>query len=160
MYVGPPQGPFVGNRIRDPIKFMAIRFRIMPKFRLALTVIRGRFSVDDLYKQREAIESSESYDPSFDLVFDGRRISAFDLEGSDIREFAQSLSPEHKRFARTAIIVSGDLGYALSRIFRATSGRQRDSTLKIFYGSKEAMDWIAEGRRAVADNRGDWPEGA
>lgn len=121
---------------------MTVRIRFLRAIGVAVSVIDGTLSYDDLIEHRERMASHPHYDPSCKLLFDVRRVTEFAVTGNQIRAFADFAQTGKPRFARMAMVVPDDLGYGLARVFRAYTGRHDDSSLKIFRDAKEAWAWL------------------
>lgn len=121
---------------------MPIRIRFLHRAGLAVTIVRGTLSYDDLLQHRRIVAEEPGYHPSFRLLFDARRVDGYTITGDHLRAFADFGRPGPPRFARMAIVVGGDAGYGLSRIFQTYSNRHTEKTLLISRDARAAWQWI------------------
>lgn len=121
---------------------MSIQIRFLPQRKIAVSVVRGVLSHEDLIEHRRRVANYPCYDPSYNLMFDTRRAEAFTLTGDQIRSFADFAQPGQPRFARIAIVVSEDLAYGLARIFQAYTGRHNEQSLRTFREARGAWTWL------------------
>lgn len=121
---------------------MPFRIRFLHRDRIAVTVVRGNLTYDDLLEHRAAVAREPGYHTSFRLLFDARRVQDFTLTGDQIRAFADFAQPGQPRFARVAVLVAGDAAYGLSRIFQAYSMRHDERSLLVSRDSRAAWAWL------------------
>jgi len=123
---------------------MSMRIKLLPRVKIVVSVLSGTLSYDDLLEHRARIAADPRHGREYRLLLDSRRVDRYELDGNQIRTYANFAQPGDPRFARIAILVGDDLGYGMARIFQAYNARQDDNTLRIFRNGREAWRWLRE----------------
>lgn len=121
---------------------MSIRTRLLDPPRIAVSVVKGSLTKEDLLGFRADVARDLGNDASHRLLFDVRRVDGFPITSDQLRSFAGFGIGKLRRFTHIAILVPDDLAYGMARVYQAYARRYEAGTLRIFRDSGEAWAWI------------------
>jgi len=108
--------------------------------RLVITTVTGAFILADALAHQESLCKDQDFGPSFSQLMDLTQVTEYALTEDDLHKLAQRrvFSEESRR----AIVVDGDLGYGLSRMFGMLRENAGELGIRIFRNRDEALDWV------------------
>ncbi len=109
--------------------------------RTVFTRFTGMITPSDVRDEINAVTSDPKFDPSFDQMVDasqGAPVSDFPTD--KVREFAASSI--YSKTSRRAIVMSGDLGFGLARMFATYREIRGELNLQIFRERNAALQWL------------------
>jgi hypothetical protein len=118
--------------------------------RLVISVAHGRLTFAEVEKHQQDLRADPAFEPSFDQIVDGTRVTDFALTPEEVRTVAARTVFSHG--SRRVGIAPDDLLYAMGRMFetyREIFGG--GEMIKIVRSREEAMEWFeSHPRKATA----------
>lgn len=110
---------------------------------LVFTTISGHVDTDELVRALEGCVGHRDFRPGLNGIADLRR-ARYDARSEDIKRLAELMAMHRDRIgsSRTAIVVSSDVAYGLSRMYQAFADDTSIQT-RIFRDIDEAERWAA-----------------
>lgn len=107
-----------------------------------LVEYRGRLSVDEMLRFRDAVSRDPAFDPTLNVVHDLRAVDRTDLSPDDICTLSdRTVFAEAVRYG---VVVNTQHQHALVRMYDGYR-RYRPGHLAIFRDIDEALEWIRQG---------------
>ena len=127
---------------------MPISFRLDPARHLRYATATGVLTDFDLLRTFAALLDAPDYDPSLDLLFDGRGIEGLDVSTETVRKIAHQVALADTAIAegvrpKTAIVVPTDAAFGLARMYETY--RALESSRKQYLVCRtieEAREWL------------------
>jgi hypothetical protein len=106
--------------------------------------ITGTISVPELKAHLERYYQSEEYDPSFDALWDLREADFTEVKTEEVWDLAEMVSRYwgSQDQSRSALVVSRDVGFGLSRMYESILSTPQLSEVMVFRNIEEARLWL------------------
>ncbi len=124
---------------------MSVEFRIDKDEGIVYGTIKGEVDVEEVLAGLTAIVTSGEYSPGLNGITDLRDMKWESNQG-DLRRLVHFLIEHRKKIgkSRSAIVVSGDRTYGMSRMFEVFS-EQAPINVRVFRDFDKAKRWVLEG---------------
>ena len=120
---------------------MAYRYSIDPAHRRIEIAFEGTLTPDDLSGIRADAVEDPGFDPTFDYLVDGSKVTRLAGVGTrEIHFLAGNRSEVHVAGARRALVAPMDVGFGLSRMFQGMADTEGD--VRVFRDYDEALAWL------------------
>jgi hypothetical protein len=119
---------------------MPVSYAIDKQKKLVVTCAWGTCTAEDALEFRRQILKDGDFDPSLNQLADFSGITTLDVTPAEVRMLAGGniFSPDSRR----AIVVEGQLAFALARMFETLRGLRGDRHVRVFHTREEAVAWI------------------
>lgn len=122
---------------------MPIRTRAVPGTSIVLSVARDRLTGEELRGYEIPKVLGSAVNPPLVLLFDARRVTAFETDGFDLKFRAESPRNPVSRFVRVAVLAGNDLGFGLARMFQVYADRRYgEARFGVFREKTKAVRWL------------------
>jgi hypothetical protein len=121
---------------------MTVEFRIDKGERIVYGTLKGEVEVEEILAALEAIITSEEYEPHLNGITDLREMK-WESDQGDLRRLVHFLISHGKKIgrSRSAVVVSGDRAYGMSRMFEVFS-EQAPLKVRVFRDYDKAKRWV------------------
>lgn len=123
---------------------MSITFTIHPSKNLIATTAVGEVNYNDLLHYYDSLTGSPDYYPGLDEIFDLSEAVLRQITAEDVRQFSQLTMPDlpSGQSVRVAVIASGDLEFAIARMFQMHIAEDASQKVRVFRNRRDAEAWI------------------
>lgn len=119
--------------------------------RLRTHTIRGAITLPEIKSFLVTLYTSKEFDHDFHSLWDMREAVFPEVTPDDIKELAYFVrvrwAEKHQR--KTAVVISGDFHFGLSRMLEQFIGPSALGKFKTFRDPQQAVDWL-EGKDTIA----------
>jgi hypothetical protein len=127
---------------------MSVEFRIDKDDGIVYGTLKGEVNVEEILAAMEHLVLSEEYEPNLNGITDLRAMK-WESDQGDLRKLVHFLIEHRKKIgrSRSAVVVSGDRTYGMSRMFEVFS-EQAPLKVRVFRDFDKAKRWVIEGNAA------------
>jgi hypothetical protein len=127
---------------------MSVEFRIDKDDGIVYGTLKGEVNVEEILAAMEHLVQSEEYEPNLNGITDLRAMK-WESDQGDLRKLVHFLIEHRKKIgrSRSAVVVSGDRTYGMSRMFEVFS-EQAPLKVRVFRDFDKAKRWVIEGNAA------------
>jgi hypothetical protein len=123
---------------------MTYQYSIDPTQRLATIRLSDTVTGDEFIQAVTDMLGDERWQPGFNSMWDGRYVTALNLEPERAREFIKRMGAVRDRrgAGKTAVVVARELDYAMARFFSLAikvTARQ----INVFRTVEDAQRWLS-----------------
>ena len=124
---------------------MPLNYVIDKQRRLVTSTASGAVTYSELISHQNALKNDPDFDPTFDQLVDGTRVTKLELTTDNVRATARQ-----RLFAagsRQAFATSSEFAFGMARMFelyRDSAGTGR--LVKVFNGLEAAQEWLQHDR--------------
>ena len=124
---------------------MTVEFRIDKDEGIVYGTLKGEFELGEILEALAEVVLSDDYRPGLNGITDLREMN-WESDQADLRKLVQFMVEHSDRIgrSRSAIVVSGDRAYGMSRMFEVFS-EQSPLVVREFRDFDEAKRWVVEG---------------
>ncbi len=108
-------------------------------------ICRDTFTVEGFAAALAAILAHVDFRSGMPCLWDSRDTTNIgDLSGSDIRQIGVIMAANASRrgSGKTAVVVSGDLGFGMARMYELVTEGDRANTFRVFRDMEQARTWL------------------
>ena len=123
---------------------MEIKTRIDTEKNIRYHVVEGRIEPPALAAALGSVYASDRYDPSMSSLWDFRDADFKSVGAADVRSLGDIVQSHwgQSRRSRSALVVSRDLGFGLSRMYEMNLNDDLKSQVRVFRDMDAALAWI------------------
>jgi hypothetical protein len=123
---------------------MTVEFRVDKDEGIVYGTLTGEVDVDEVLAGLERIIASEEYRPGLNGITDLRAMK-WESDQGDLRKLVHFLIENRKKIgkSRSAVVVSGDRTYGMSRMFEVFS-EQAPIKVRVFRDFDKAKRWLID----------------
>ena len=121
---------------------MSVEFRIDKNEGIVYGTLKGDVDVEEILAALEHLVLSEEYEPHLNGITDLREMK-WESDQADLRRLVHFLIEHGKKIgrSRSAVVVSGDRAYGMSRMFEVFS-EQAPLKVRVFRDYDKAKRWV------------------
>jgi|RhiMethySRZTD1v2_1073278.scaffolds.fasta_scaffold963827_1 hypothetical protein len=119
---------------------MSVRYSIDKSQGLIVSVGEGAVRFDDVRDHQNRLLADPDFDPTFDQLVDGTRVTRIDASTHELRILASR--PVFSRDSRRALVFTQPHVFGVGRVMAVFHGDL--SQVHVFYSMEQALTWLGK----------------
>lgn len=131
---------------------MPVRREIDKSRRLITQIAEGNVTFSEIQENRKSMLKDPDFDPSFDMLWDGRMATSVNLSGAQVRVLAESRLLHNT--SRVAFVTPESTVFGVARMFETYySMIDNPARTCVFRDLAQALEWLQQPRLDAPQDR-------
>ena len=137
--------PLSGLDLPYGVYELPISHRYDPQKQALYGTMEGEITNEEYRSAIEAITSSASHTPSIRSIWDLRELDFTKITPTFVRDCINiRASFPDRQMVRMAVVVAGDLGFGMTRMFEILSDDHLNNKTTVFHNFSDAEEWLLQ----------------